>query len=284
MFKILKYVFLIVFVIIFLILATSLIANYWFNQKVKKEVKVFFNDVEDKKEIIQKADLEALPSCVKKWLKYSGLVGKEKIRTVRLKQKASMRLKKGLRWMPTVAEQYFTADQPGFIWKAKIKAAPLFHIMGRDKYYEGKGNMLIKILSLVTVANSKGKEIDQGTMLRYLAETVWFPSAALSSYITWEEIDAKSARATMSYGGITASGIFTFNKKGEVINFTAERYGEFNGQFKKRTWLVCVNDYKEFNGIKVPAKAEVTWRLDTGDFNWYKLKVTDIDHNKPVIY
>ncbi len=33
------------------------------------------------------------------------------------------------------------------------------------------------------------KEIHQGTLLRYLAETMWFPTAALNDYLTWEEMD-----------------------------------------------------------------------------------------------
>lgn len=75
--------------------------------------------------------------------------------------------------------------------------------------------MLIKILSLFTVADSKGKEIDQGSLLRYLAETMWFPTAALNEYLYWEEMDQYNAKVTMTYDEITASGIFTFNDIGQ---------------------------------------------------------------------
>ncbi|MCL5056654.1 MAG: hypothetical protein M1130_01385 [Actinobacteria bacterium] len=266
--------------IIILVITVSSIANYRFNRNVKIEVRELFNNNPEKKEIIREADLEGLPPIVKKWLEQSQVVGKERIKTVRLRQKASMRLKEEGAWMPAEVEQYFTIDKPGFIWKAKVKMAPLLYFAGRDKYIEGKGHMLIKALSLVKVADARGKEIDQGTMLRYLAETVWFPTAALSSYIEWEEIDANSAKATMSYGGITASGVFTFNGKGEVISLVAERYGEFNGRFLIKTWSVLMGDHKEFNGIKIPAKGEVIWKLDTGDFNWYRFEITEIEYNK----
>lgn len=195
-----------------------------------------------------------------------------------------MRLERDKSWMPVQAEQYFTLEEPGFIWKANIKAAPLFHIAGRDKYEAGKGNMLIKVLSLFTVADSKGKEVDQGTLLRYLAETIWFPGAAINEYLAWEEIDADNAKATMTYGEITASGVFTFNDKGEVINFEAERYGEFDGGTRLETWSIPVRDYKEFEGIRVPTKGDVTWKLDDGDFNWYNFEVIEIEYNKPAPY
>lgn len=278
-------IFSILVIITFLVFTVLFIANILFDQKVKKEVREFFNiNMDNKDEIIQKTDLEGLPRSVQKWLEYSQVIGKEKIRTVRSKQKAVMRMKEGQPWMPVEAEQYFTIDQPGFIWKARIKAAPLLHIVGKDKYYEGKGNMLIKVLSFITVADAKGKEIDQGTLLRYLAETVWFPTAVLSSYITWEEIDFNSAKATMSYGGVTASGVFTFNEKGEAINFEAERYMELNGRYSLETWSVLMKHYKEFNGIRIPTKGEVIWKLKSGDFSWYRFEVTDIEYNKPVVY
>jgi hypothetical protein len=224
-------------------------------------------------------DLSGLPQNVKKWLEYTGIIGKEKIVSVHVKQKAYMRLENDKPWMPVEAEQYFTTDEPGFIWKAKIKLAPLFYISGRDKYANGKGNMLIKMHSLFTVADSTGKEIDQGSLLRYLAETMWFPTAALNEYLTWEELDQYNAKVTMTYGEITASGIFTFNDKWQVINFEAERYGDFNGEIRLETWSIPVRDYKEFEGIGIPTKGDVTWKLDTGDFNWFNFEVTEIEYN-----
>ena len=48
-------------------------------------------------------------------------------------------------------------------------------------------------------------------------------------------MDENTATATMSYKGMTASGVFTFNEKGEVVHFEAERYGEFDGEYSLET-------------------------------------------------
>lgn len=266
-------------VLLAIYLVVSAIAKYVFNKKVEKEIKGLFSKVKNKGEIVTQDDISELPPNVQKWLEYSGVIGKEKIVSVYVKQKAEMRLENDKSWMPVEAEQYFTTDEPGFVWKANIKAAPLFHISGRDKYENGKGNMLIKILSLFTVADSKGKEIDQGTLLRYLAESIWFPSAALNEYIVWEELDQYHAKATMPYGDISASGIFAFNDMGQVINFEAERYGDFNGEIRLETWSIPVREYKEFEGIWIPTKGDVTWKLDTGDFNWFNFEITEVKYN-----
>lgn len=276
----LKIVFIIIVVFLILWIVISSIANYVFDQKVEEEIEELFSNVDNKGEIVTKEELSLLPENVQKWLEYAGVIAKEKIVTVRLKQKGEMRLGMDKSWIPFEAEQYFTTVEPSFIWKANIKMAPLFHISGRDKYENGEGNMLIKILSIFPVADSKGKEIDQGTLLRYLAETMWFPTAALNEYLAWEEVDTYTARATMTYGEITASGIFTFNDMGEVINFEAKRYGEFDGETSLETWSIPVRDYKEFQGVKIPTKGDVTWKLDLGDYNWFNFEVTEVKYNQ----
>jgi len=89
-------------------------------------------------------------------------------------------------------------------------------------------------------------------LLRYLGEIVWVPSAALSDYITWEEMDSTTARATMSYGGITASGIFKFDENGAFVSFEADRYYYRKEGSTLEKWVITAKKNKEFEGIRVP--------------------------------
>lgn len=252
-----------------------------FNEMVDKEVAAFFVGVDQEEStVIAKADLANLPEPVQRWLEYAQIIGKEQAITARSKQEAVMRLKAEQDWLPLESDQYFRVDKPGFIWKADVKMMPLVHISGRDKYYQGKGNMLIRVLSMFTVANGIGPEMDQGSLIRYLAEIVWVPPAALRDYITWEEIDENSAKATMTYKGVTASGIFSFDEEGAPVSFLADRYGDFEGQYILKPWLITMSEYQEFDGIKIPTEGEVTWKLEEGDFTWYRFRVKEIEYNK----
>lgn len=271
-------------ILVLLVMFASMIAHYQFSQSVNKEVDTFYGVVENKHEVVRQTDLNGLPRPVQNWLQYSQIVGKERIVSSRTKQEVSMRLKENQPWMKALVEQYFRTDEPGFIWAVDIRMAPLLHIVGRDNYIEGRGNMLIKLLSLKTVANGRGKEIDQGALLRYLAETVWFPTAALNEYIQWEGIDTNSAKATMSYKGVTASGVFTYNEKGEVLSFVAQRYGDFDGEYRKETWSCTMTEYKEFNGLIVPSQGDITWKLKTGDLHWYHFEVKEMEYNEAIRY
>jgi hypothetical protein len=268
--------------IIFLIVITVAYGNWRFKALVQQELKPFISPVNQQPGLVTPEMLSSCPPIVQQWLNRIGIIGKEVIHSVHLKQQGQMRTKPNSKWMPVAAEQYFTVTKPGFLWLADVKAAPLVHMAGRDKYFNGRGQMLIKLLSLFPVADARGPEIDQGAMVRYLAETLWFPSAALQDYITWEQTSATAARATMTYAGITASGIFTFTPQGDVISFEAKRYYDQKTGPTLETWFISIdgNSYKAFGGIRIPVKSSVTWKLPSGDFTWFKLEITAVAYNE----
>jgi hypothetical protein len=65
--------------------------------------------------------------------------------------------------------------------------------------------MLIKAASLVTVANASGEALGQASMLRYLNEMMWFPTAFLGDNVSFEAVDDHAARVTLTDHGRTAT-------------------------------------------------------------------------------
>ena len=187
-------------------------------------------------------------------------------------------------WMSATATQYTTIDIPAFIWIVEVKMNSLLSAVGRDKFENGKGEMLIKLNSLLSVVHEKGEKIDEGSLQRYLGEMVWFPSLALSPYIRWEPIDDSAAKATLTYKGTTGSGTFHFNSRGEVTAFSALRYKGNESTAKRHEWIMNITDYKSFEGIKVPCKMTATWKMDGGDWTWLRLEVTDIQYNSNALH
>ena len=222
-----------------------------------------------------------LPVPVRNWLTNLGLIGTEKTYAVRLKQHAKMKMKPDQdKWSEAFAEQYYTISQPAFLWKVDMQMMPFLDVVGRDRFIDGKGGMLIKLLALIPVVNVKDNEkINSAAMQRYLAEIVWFPAAALNPFITWEEIDNRSAKAIMTYKGTRGSGIFYFNEQGEFLKFKALRYfgGEDDATLKE--WIITATESSVMHGIRIPVQCEATWKLPTGDWTWLKLKITDIEYN-----
>lgn len=266
--------------IIILVVAAFSYASWSFDRQVGRELESFLPaSVPSQPEAITPAMLTKLPPVMQQWMKRIGMEGHPRVATAFLRQTGQLRTTPDGKWMPVEAKQYIKVDEPGFLWKARIEAGAFLHLSGRDKYEDGRGHMLIKLMSAFTVADARGEQTDQGSMLRYLGELVWVPSAALAEYITWEEVGGRTARATMNYGGITASGLFHFNENGDFSSFEAERYYDRDGEFTLETWVVAASAYATFDGIRVPVKWEVTWKLDEGDFTWYKFEIPELEYN-----
>lgn len=250
-------------------------------KKINKEIDYLLSKTNTVENIsLVQNDLDNLPYSVQNWIKQSGILDKERVRTVWIKQKAKMKMKpEQENWYDATAEQFFTVDNPGFIWTVKMKMSPIIKIKGRDKFVDGKGEMLIRMNSILNIVNEKGPKIDEGTIQRFLGEIVWFPSAALSPYIKWEEIDSLSAKATMDYKGTKGSGIFYFNEQGDFIKYSALRYKGNEPDSKRYEWVINVSEYATMDGVRIPVKMTATWKLDEGDWTWLELEITDIKYN-----
>lgn len=265
-----------------MILAAAVAAygSWSFDIDTRRGLEIILNSAGTDKLIITGEQAAKLPPAIKKCLERCNITGKEISSVVYLTQRGELRTAPDGKWMPVSARQWLISNKPGFLWKARIEAAPLIHISGCDKYYDGRGRMLIKLMSLFKIADSFGKEIDQGTLLRYMGESIWSPGALVSGYIKFEQIDGLRVRAVMNYGGVEASGVYEFNEQGDFVSFSARRYYDRREGATLEDWLVTADPggYREFGGIRIPAKLSVTWKLKEGDFTWYKLEIDRVEY------
>ncbi len=218
------------------------------------------------------------PVAVRNWLGNSGIIGKERIKEVSLKQKGKLRLQPDQKWSDAEAKQEFNIDEPSFIWELKtsMKGLP---VSGRDIFQKGKGSMKIRIAGIIPVVNLKDDpKLNESTLQRYLGEIIWFPSAALSSYISWRHIDNNTAEATMNYMGTIGKGIFSFDEEGNLRKFTSYRYKDIKD--KNRTeWIAEVLDTDTVNGVKIPVKLQASWILGDNKFTWFIFTISDLKYN-----
>ncbi len=260
-------------------------AGAQFHKDTQEQVSALLSGVTGQHaESVTQEMLEPLPVPVRRWLDQSGIVGKPIPRSVRLRQRAHMRTEPGADEMPASAVQYFRVDRPGFIWHVKLRMMRVLPVVGRDTYLDGQGYMLIKLASLIPVADATGTKINQGSLLRYLGETVWFPAAALSPYIDWEPIDAQSARATMTYGGISEAAVFSFDEQGRFVRLRAERYFGGGPDAQKETWEVQATGWDRVTNHFLPVEGVVRWQLPEGEFTFYRWKLTDIEYDPAAPY
>jgi hypothetical protein len=228
--------------------------------------------------VVAEDDLAGLPEPVQQWLRWSGVVDRPMPTTIRLRQEGEFRLGEERNWMPYDATEYFTTDPPGFVWSVTMEMAPMLTVVGRDRYAEGVGDIEMRLLGVVPVANERGGGLNQGALLRYLNEIMWFPAGALNPYISWEAIDATSARATMSHDGVTASAVFIFDAEGRLTNMTAERYN--NARDEILPWSTPIHAYGEFDGVRLPTEGVGIWHYETGDYVYIRLSISEVEYDR----
>jgi hypothetical protein len=241
------------------------------------EVEKLLSAAKTIEKVFHPSDVEHLPPPIQRYLKKSIKEGTPYINRVHLKQSGQMRFNQ--RWIPVEADQYCSVNTPAFIWVAKMKLGPAW-ISARDRYVGGKGNMLIKVLSAVPLFDVHGSDMDHTSLLRYLSELPWLPTAFLSENITWKAVGDRAAEATIHDGTVSATGTFHFNGADEIISF--ESSGRFRTDTGKITpWSVTFSNYAEFNGFHIPTEVSAIWKDPQGDFEYVRLKVEDAEFNSP---
>lgn len=223
--------------------------------------------------------ISALPPPVQRWLRYSGALERPIPRGVLLTQRGQLRTDPKGAFMPAEAEQYFRTDEPGFVWQVHVTMARVVPVLGRDSYLDGRGRMLIRAGGLVSLVDAQGPEIDQGTLLRYLGEIVWFPGAALRPYLTWHAIDDHRAEATMTHGGVSASAVLEFDAEGRMKEMTAQRFLGAGAEAKLTDWVVTADQWGQFEGVLIPTRGEVSWDMQSGRFTYYLWEITHLEYD-----
>ena len=139
--------------------------------------------------------------------------------------------------------------------------------------------MFIQGLYTLPIANQSGPEIDQGTLMRFLAEIIWFPTAALARYIRWDYLSETTAMATIDNGGTTVSGVFSFHNNGDVKGFEGMRYGDVNHYYIMEKWKIDVKSHRVFGSVRIADQSEVSWEKDGHTFTWLKLEISKAKFN-----
>jgi hypothetical protein len=223
---------------------------------------------------------DTLPDPVRRHLRYAIREDAPAVATAHLRHDGLFRTSPDLPWWAITGEQYFTTGTPGFIWNARVYPGPLLWIEVRDALLHERGNMLVKFLSAIPIANASGSEIDQGSTLRWLAECAWFPYAFVADCLQWAPVDDRTARATVCYEGPPASATIEVDDEGKLVRLRAERYRDLgNGNAALTAWGGVYSDYREFNGFRVPTSVDAGWGLETGWFSYARFRILTLDYD-----
>ena len=168
-----------------------------------------------------------------------------------------------------------------FMWDARIAMLPGIKVHVVDSYIAGKGLVQAALLGLFTVADiSGGGDMARGELMRFFAETPWYPTALLPRQgVHWAAVNATSAQASIGDGATTLRVLFHFNEMGLIDSVRAEARGGMVGkEMLMRPWECGLSDYLVPDGITAPISGTAAWALPGGPKTYFHGTVTKLSY------
>lgn len=226
-------------------------------------------------------DFAHLPPPVRRFMERSGFIGTRKSNHLMMRYENVMFLqgKQG----PQLTIDYTQHNFAGEPARLALIESGMFGVPfdGYDYYSNGAGGMKGVLGKAVTLFDQRGKDMDQACLATYLAEILFLPVAALDEHVVWEPVDDHQAKATIDYGGVTASGTFTFNERDEMTEFTtADRaMTDATGHAEQVPWSAVCGSYRiHGNGLRLPTTFQAVWHCTDGDFTYFDGHITQMEY------
>jgi hypothetical protein len=246
--------------------------------RFRREVEELFSQSGSLSDMTFSSDqLAGLPEPVQRYFSLVLEEGTSYISYVRLTHDGQFRPDLNRGWVPIRGEQYYTTERPGFVWRGKTL---LF--TARDMYLSGRGRIVVTLFSLIKIVDGRGETYDQSELLRWLGESVWFPTNMLPrENLTWSPVDSRTAKLTFEHDGSSLVYTVRFNDQGEITRLETKRY---MGEDRLETWIGTPSDYREMSGVLIPMTIEASWRLRGGDESYARFTIQKIEYDVPKKY
>jgi len=228
--------------------------------------------------------LDRLPAPVERYLRLVLRPGQPMIAAAHLRHTGTFNLSdSSQRWVPFTSDQRVITRRPGFDWDARIAVAPGIAVRVHDAYIGGEGLLHAALLAMFPLVIQRGTpELAEGELMRFLAESPWYPTVLLPDQgVRWEPLDEHSAVAILADGRVSASLVFHFAPNGLLESVRSERRGRLVAGVSVPTpWQGRWSDWRWMNGVRVPTRGEVAWLLPAGPLPYWRGQVTAIDYER----
>lgn len=278
------------FIVIGVLFALIVMILIWFHIPYSPVKRDFQNDVDTimsenqlqtKNEVFTEEDFNNLPAAIQKYIQGCGYIGTPKMSYLKMEYHNVDFLQGKNR--PTLTIDYTQYNFINEPCRMALIDSRMFGIPfeGYDYYQNGIGGMKGVIAKAITIFDQTGADMNKACLATFLAESLFAPTILLQDYITFEEISDFEVRATITYGGQSASGIFTFNEQYEMFSFTTNdrAVAGTDGSMEYVPWSALCNDYQlSENGIKYLTKFQAVWNYTDGDFVYFDGIISEISY------
>jgi hypothetical protein len=230
--------------------------------------------------VVDFRELTDLPLPVRRYFRAVLRDGQPLVTAVHLRHRGTFNMGETTpRWTTFTSDQLVITRRPGFDWDARIAMMPGLTVHVHDAYVAGEGLLHAALLGVLPVVNRRGdSDLNEGELMRFLAEAAWYPTALLPSRaVVWKAVDDRSSQATLVDGAVSITLQFGFDDEGLIDTVQAEaRSRTVGGQVVSTPWQGRFWNYQQVEGMRVPFDGEVAWLLPDGPYPYWRGHITDI--------
>lgn len=230
---------------------------------------------------ITEADLAQVPPLVQKYLRFAGVLGTAPVRSFHARFRGEIRSAPDSDWMSFTADQHNYFEPPArlFLIDASRFGVPF---VGLHSFTGAGATMKVRVLSLLTVVDGSGPEMNKSETVTMLNDMCLLaPATLLSPNVRFEEAGAHTVKAYLTHAGNTVSALLFFDDTGALINFVSDdRYPSADGKvFKAYRWSTPVHGYRDYQGRKLAEFGEASWRMPDGELSYGRFQLLEVHYN-----
>ncbi len=196
------------------------------------------------------------------------------VRAVRFTQRGEIRAAPTARWIRFTAEQTMQAQWSAFRWVARPQRGLFRMATVVDAYEGGHGELTIRVAG-APLATSRGADFDRGEIQRYLAELPMCPPALIAHPgLRWEALDGHTLRVTDGSDPTGATVDVEVALDGRVVRCSAVRPRAIGKGTAMTPWWGTYEGEREWDGLRVPIRVEVSWRVADESFTYFRAEIT----------
>jgi len=201
-----------------------------------------------------------------------------RVRGVRTTEKGEMRMSPEARWVPFTAEQFIDATRSNFCWEARLDPGKIASPTITDAYEKGRGRLVVKVGGVLPVQKITGPDADRGELQRYLGSIALCPAILLNhATLEWNCAGPLALRVCDREDKSGISVDISIGEDGRPMASRADRPRVVGKKAVLTPWMGSCAEFREWEGLRVADKLEVTWHLAEGSFVYYRSEITSLE-------
>jgi hypothetical protein len=234
-------------------------------------------------DLVTDADLALLPRPVAAYVRRSGALGRPRVDTLHARFHGRIRGGPTKPWMTFTGEQVNTfGTQPSrfFLMDAELFGLPVevLHV-----FTAGSATMRVRALSLFTMVDASGPEMDRGETVTIFNDLcILAPAALVDAPITWTSLDDHHVRGAYTCGANTVTAELTFDDDDELVDFFSDDRTAVSTDgttFTPQRWSTPIGGYRDLGSARLGTIGEGHWHAAAGEFSYIEFDLSDITYN-----